>query len=549
VDGDEVLKAGLLVAAEGRAMSRWRIALVLGLTLAPWVFLAGVGSYYLWSLHWGFFAWWPMALSMAVGYILGWYWQRKRLLLRPPDFEALHHWTDQDKQAWRLVEDRARTGSSLPAEKLTDLNHYLAVAEAMAGELAAFYHPGAADPVSNLTVPEILAVIELAAHDLSELVDQYVPGGHLLTIKDWRRARQAIDWYQPASNLYWGIAALFAPLETAARYSASKLGLSGPWQQLQQNLLLWFYTSYLHRLGTYLIELNSGRLRVGAARYRELLQKDGAAVIESVPAHQVSGSVPPTEDGESRPSPARQVTVTLIGQVKAGKSSLINALLGEQRAVTDVLPATAGVQRYELQPKGIPSRFVLLDTVGYGHAGPKADQRDVTCDCAQQSDLLLLVLHARNPARQADLLMLQDLQAWFVAHPQVKKPPLLAVATHIDLLSPALEWAPPYNWRQPTRPKEENIQQALTAVWEQLGEYLGGVVPVCTAAGKTYGIEEWLLPAIAERLDQAHGVALLRCLRAEIDEKKVRKVFQQLVAAAQEAARIILQNLPKNSSG
>jgi predicted GTPase len=240
-----------------------------------------------------------------------------------------------------------------------------------------------------------------------------------------------------------------------------------------------------------------------------------------------------------RPESAREVTVTVFGQVKAGKSSLINALLGEQRAVTDILPATAGVERYQLQPRGIPSRLVLLDTAGYGHSGPATDQVALTRDSARQADLLLLVLHARNPARQADLQMLQALFGWFAEHPELKRPPLLAVVTHIDLLSPSLEWAPPYDWRRPTRPKEENIQQALGAVWSQLGDYLAGVVPVCTAPGKVYGIEEWLLPAVAERLDEAHGVALLRCLRDEIDEHKVRKVFYQLLATAREALRIL----------
>ncbi|HWG42779.1 MAG TPA: GTPase [Gemmataceae bacterium] len=528
-------------------MSRWRILVVIGLTGVPFLSLAGLGSYYLWTLHWGFFAWWPMALCMALGYTLGWYWQRKRLLLHPPDFSAPRHWTERDKQAWRLIEARAQAAGSLAADKLSDIGYYLSTAEAMAGELTAFYHPGAADPVSNLTVPEILTVIELAARDLAELVDRYVPGSHLLTIKDWRRAKQALDWYQPASNVYWAITALFSPLETGARFTASKLGLSQPWQMLQQNLLLWFYTAYIHRLGTYLIELNSGRLRIGAARYRELLEKPNQ------PGAPAKGRETPSlalrADNQTSSSPAssvKSVTIAVLGQVKAGKSSLINALLGEQRAVTDVLPATAGVERYELHPQGIPSHLVLLDTVGYGHDGPKADQLAVTHENARQADLILLVLHARNPARQADVQMLRELRDWFAAHPELKQPPLLAVATHIDLLSPSLEWSPPYDWRQPTRAKETNIQQALTVVWEHVSPYAMGVVPVCTTPGKVYGINEWLLPAVAEQLDEAHGVALLRCLRAEIDEYKTRKVFNQLLATAKEAALLVWQFLPRH---
>jgi hypothetical protein len=45
------------------------------------------------------------------------------------------------------------------------------------------------------------------------------------------------------------------------------------------------------------------------------------------------------------------------------------------------------------------------------------------------------------------------------------------------------------------------------------------------AARKVYGIEEWFLPALAELLDEGRAVALLRCLRAEIDTGKARKVF------------------------
>jgi hypothetical protein len=56
------------------------------------------------------------------------------------------------------------------------------------------------------------------------------------------------------------------------------------------------------------------------------------------------------------------------------------------------------------------------------------------------------------------------------------------------------------------------------------------VVPVCTAPGKGSGIQEELLPAIVGLLDQAHAVAFLRCLKAEIDTGKARRVFTQMLA-------------------
>ena len=515
-------------------MSRWRVVLVLSLIALPFAFLALAGTWYLWfELRWGLTIWCLMTATMAVGYYLGWHWQRKQQLLRPVYFEPPTHWTERDKEAWQRVEARGKGASAIDPAKFTDLQYYVVVAEEMAKELAAFYHPNAKDPIGNLTIPEILAVIELASHDMAELVDQYLPGGHMLTVNDWLLARKATRLYTTATNLYWAVSALFSPVNTGIRYVGSTLGLSKPFQMLQENLLLWFFTAYIHRLGTYLIDLNSGRLRVGAARYRQL--RKAATAVDGTNGPAVVEKADAVDPGVEK---VQRITVTLVGQVKTGKSSLINALLGEQRARTDVLPATNDIERYELTTPGVPTKLVLLDTVGFAHTGPRQDQLAVTREAARDSDLLLLVLHARNPARKADLDLLKDLQTWFAARPELKKPPIIAVMTHIDLLSPAMEWSPPYNWQRPVRSKEDNIQQALAAAQSQLGEYLSGIVPVCVVAGKVYGIDEWLWPAIAQRLDEVRGVALLRCIKAEVDANKMRKAFHQMLAAGKEAAKI-----------
>ncbi len=509
-------------------MSRWRILTVIGLLVIPVLIAAAYGCYALYAAYWwGAWVWLPMTVSMALGWVLAYYWQRNKTLLRPVSFEPNARWTDRDQQAWKLVEARAAAAKDLDADKLVDPKFYMTVGQELGLELATFYHPKAKDPVGNLTVPEILAVVELASHDLAEMVDKFLPGGHLLTINDWKRARKAVDWYQSASTVYWVVSALISPINTGLRYAATQAGLTTPLQMLQENLLIWFYTAFLQRLGNYLIELNSGRLSVGATRYRRLV--DGATAGAAA-------------DGEEADR-VRQVTVTLMGQVKAGKSSMVNALLGEQRARTDVLPATDEITRYEFKPPDVPTRLVLQDTVGYGHQGPRADQIRAMRKAAQDSDLLLLVVHARNPARQADVDAFKAMHSWFESHPDLKRPPIIVVATHIDLLSPAMEWAPPYDWRRGKRPKEESIRQAVAAISDQLGDLKPVVVPVCAAQGKVYGVDEFLLPAVAQKLDEAHGVAFLRCLRAEKDAGKIRKVFYQMLEAGKAAAQIAWQNV------
>lgn len=514
-------------------MSRWRIAVITVLIAVPLAVLLGLGSYFLWQTGYGLWVWLPMSACVGLGWFLAWYWLRKRSLLPHIDFSPPMHWTDRDKQAFQLVEARAQQLSSQSALQFQDLETYAKLSQDMALELARFYHPQAKDPFSSLTVPEILTVVELAAHDLAELVDQNVPASHLLSVSDWRWTKEAADkatnWYRQASNAFWLLSAVFNPIETGVRYLASRAGTTMPLQMLQQDLIAWFHVAFIHRLGSYLIDLNSGRLKVGTQRFREWQRQTAG------PQSRADTSVGP--DGK----PVEVVTLAIFGQTKVGKSSFINALLGEQKAKTDVLPATDTVTRYQLPLPGSTSRLMLLDTVGYGHQGPKEDQLKATQQAAQQADVLILALHARNPARQADLAMLEELKRWFASRPDLKMPPVLAVVTHIDLLTPAMEWAPPYNWQQPVRLKEKQIQEAMTAVRDQLGTHLDGAVPVCTSVGKVYGIEEWFLPTLMELLGEARSVSLLRCLRADADTGKVRKVFQQLAAAGGQILQVWAQ--------
>src|SRR5690606_6070179 len=101
-------------------------------------------------------------------------------------------------------------------------------------------------------------------------------------------------------------------------------------------------------------------------------------------------------------------------------------------------------------------------------------------DVFEDTDLVLLVMNVTSPARDADRQFLEHMSEWFLAHPELKPPPVLGVLTHIDLLTPQMEWDPPYNWESPTGAKEEKIQQALAFNIETLGDFLVGILPVCT---------------------------------------------------------------------
>lgn len=510
-------------------MTRARILTFVALVALPIIFLVGVGAYHLWATGWAFWAWWPMGLCLALAYILAWRWQkqvRAKYAEAPPPM----HWTDRDRLAWKGVEERVKGVEKIKDDQFGDPQFYFDTARQMADDLARVYRPDAKDPIGIVTVPEILTVIELASHDLNETAKTYVPGSHLMTIDNWRTARKAIDWYRSASNVYWLASAVIDPIKTATRFVAAKYGMGRPLELFQQNVILWFYSAYVRNVGFYLIELYSGRLKVGAQRYRELMKEHG---------HEPGVVVPPAvQPEEPAPTPkSAGVSIALIGQVKAGKSSLVNALLGERKAETDVLPLTSEVTRYDLSAPGTPTRLALLDTAGYGRGGPDNDNLEETATAVQGSDLVLLVTHARNPARKADADFYARLRQWFRDRPQLRFPPVLVVLTHVDLLTPAMEWAPPYHWMDGTRLKEKSMAEAVATARESFPE-VAGVVPACTAAGKEWNLSEELLPEIVALLGEAKSVALLRCLHAEADEGKIKKVFSQLWAVGRKALEL-----------
>jgi predicted GTPase len=506
-------------------MTKVRIIVLLLMATLPIVFLSGVGAYYLWETGWAFYAWWPMALCLGGSYFLAWRWQkqhRKEQHEAPPPM----HWTERDKEAWKLVEGRVAVADKVPEDQFALARFYFDVGQEMAHELAKIYRPDATDPIGLVTVPEILSVIELATHDLNELTQKYVPGSHMLTIDNVRSARKALKWYRMGTNVYWAASALFDPLKTATRFVAAKYGMGKPLEMFQQNVILWFYAAYVRKVGEYLIELYSGRLKVGTARYRDLKRTYTGAEQANVP------TATPHEEQPAQAPPS--VSVALVGQVKAGKSSLINALLGEQRAATDVVPLTTGVTRYELHAPELSAQLGLLDSQGYSHAGASADNVKLTAEAVQNCDLLILVLHARNSGRKADVDFLAQLREWFRERPHLKMPPLLVTLTHIDLLTPAMEWSPPYDRFAGTRTKEKSMAEAVTAVREVFPEAAG--VVVCRAEeGKLWGIDEEVMPAVVDLLGEAKAVAFLRCVHAEADEGKVKRIFQQLWTVSKKA--------------
>lgn len=498
----------------------------------------GFGAYALWETGLFRWTWWIIPGCWLLTYAISEIWKPKRKEIEAEIIPA--HWTPQDEQATTIIKSYQQEVDKLSPEQLTDPQFYLSQAQRLAADLAKNYHPQAQDPYSSVSVLEVLAATRLAIEDLETWFQNSVPGSHLITIQQWKLLGQAPKWVRKVSNAGWAASILFNPFNIA-RYFTSRLTLGSVSEQLQSELLAAAYLRYIRLVGFYLIEMNSGRLRRGADRYRSTF-----GIVPDSDSTALSQTPPQAIQPDS-------VVITIVGQVKAGKSSLVNAIIGKNEATTDVLPATKRVSRHRLQIPGSDQSITLLDTPGYADSGATKAELSETATALAAADILILVSSATSPAKRADLDLLRHLRQQQEKQHSLKPCPIIICLTHIDLLSPVLEWSPPYDIENPTSAKEQSIAGSVAhanEVFCQLSIPPVAYIAVCTNQDKDriYNVQEGLLPNIAIHLDEAKMVGLLKAYERELDRGKLTTLLKQLKNTGKSLADLWIQErLLKNS--
>src|SRR5258708_1860938 len=106
----------------------------------------------------------------------------------------------------------------------------------------------------------------------------------------------------------------------------------------------------------------------------------------------------PMPDSSVAPPPHRSGFVSIIGRPNAGKSTLLNALVGGKLAIVSEKPQTTrlAVQGVLTLPQ---AQIVFLDTPGIHHAATLLNKRlmDAVRASLQERDLLLFVADCSAP--------------------------------------------------------------------------------------------------------------------------------------------------------
>ena len=351
----------------------WWILLFL-VNVFPYIPLIAAGFLWLYDRR---LLWMWLALTgtvTAVGWGLG-YWFRRRELASSGgktkagrrirgDVEADSRWSAAGQTAWQQVEVIARRvqDQDLPLDRPDPMwEVFREVLETVARN----FRPDAKEPSLEIPLPQALQTVELVARDLRDALAANVPGSHILTLGDLKRLQKLVEWGQKwyyAYRLFVRIGRFSVNPVSAVVSEIRDAAAGNLWDTSTTEMKRWAVGFAVRKAGYYSIQMYSG-------------QSVGDGVLSGYQTQQLIEDASLAESGQSLRT-EEPLRILVLGQVKAGKSSLINALFGEVRTEVDAVPRTKNARPYVLEREGIPLRHHL----GYARIRRSTRRESVRCE-------------------------------------------------------------------------------------------------------------------------------------------------------------------------
>lgn len=331
------------------------------------------------------------------------------------------------------------------------------------------------------SLPEILYLIEDVSRRYRKILLQHVPGIEhieLSWIKFGMEQRQNIyavgKIVSGAANV-WRVAALATPVGVLSelRRQVTKALMAQAGEGLQWRLK----QAFLEDVAIVAINLYSGRLNIHDTTFLD------------------------EDDHLMAAEPVDPLRIVMIGQVSAGKSSIVNALMRDMVAETSLLPSTNDARIYSCSIEGME----IIELVDLPGLNGEEERVELIFQHATKAHVIVHVLRADQSARQADLMFRNALEEWYRREGNLnhRRAPLITVLSQVDRLKPARDWSPPYDLETGQGVKVAVMRDAMDYNLQLLGE--GKIIPLSVSDDRPWfnldKLEEALQAVIKEGIN------------------------------------------------
>ncbi len=504
------------MAVRGRASLYLRGAMIFLALLLPMLSLLPLGWLWLWERGWALY-WVAGAFTLSIVAFTAQAMALRRTLKEVPEpVEATDKvapdptWTAREQAAWTAVEAIA---ANVKPSEITDRDHFLNLGLRTIEAVARQIHPEDRNPLWKFTIPEALALVERVSGDLKPFVIENIPLGDQLTVGQVLKIygwRSAIGMAEKAYDI-WRLIRLVNPVTAAAQEAREQI-TKHLYANVRDQMARQLARAYVREVGRAAIDLYGGRLRVSES---QLVTHVSATTLRD--RGQATGRAEP-------------LRILVAGQAGAGKSSLVNALSKEVRAVVDAPGGTRDFHSYEVELEGLTGSMVI-DSPRIGASGK---EQKAFAAKAHDSDLIVWALAASRDDARVDLAAITAIRTHFAGRPNRRLPPIIVALTHVDKLT-----------KHQTGPlgeidlQDPAIIETVREVAEGLGVPKNDVVPVGLVPGRAPINIEQLSMRIAARVPDARQAQLLRLMEDAAPRWSARRLLGQAGNAAVSAAKTI----------